>query len=117
MKKVLLAAVAIMGISAGAALADYAAIAINNNGNTFYSYGYPSMDSARNAAIRKCRAALGGSCDKTVAEETWWHYAGGLCNGVPYVGASPRGPSAAEAMVYKKGAADGNYDCVIVINR
>jgi hypothetical protein len=114
-KKFMLAtAVAAMGMIGSVSVAsagDYSAIATNAHGDTILVSGYRTMESARMAAVRECRAQMGGSCDKTVAERTSWYYAGVTCDGVNYVGGSSWGFDGAVFEANKKGHRDNNFTC------
>jgi len=114
-KKVLLAAAAIIGLSAGVAQADFAAIAAGDGGYGWVSGGYGSMEAARAAAKQECRRRGYGSCESSVAEHSSWYYSGGQCNGRTYVGGSPHSQYRADRMVIKKAAADGYGNCVIEV--
>lgn len=115
MKKFLLATVVAISL-ATPALADYAAMAGGIDGFV-YAEGYRTMEAARAAAVRRCRNAGYGSCNTTVAERSGWHYSGGVCDGMPYVGASPQGWWRADEIVEWKGAQDGNYNCTIIFHQ
>ncbi len=108
------------GVCAGAILlmatatpvmAGYSAIAAGVNG-VGWATGYPGMEPAREAAVAMCRR-LGGSCSQSTAEDDSWYFASGRCNGVPYTAASPQSVERAVQIVWTKGAADGNFGCVI----
>jgi hypothetical protein len=103
-----------LSLASPVAAADYAAIAAGVNGVGWVEGGYRNMEAARAAAVRGCRD-LGGSCSVSTAEESYWFFSAGYCNGVPYTAASPQGPRRSEELVRRKGAADGNYDCYIHI--
>lgn len=107
------AALAAVGLcSVLPAQAGYSAIAAGVHG-VGWSVGFPTMDSARNAAIAKCRE-LGGSCSVTTAEDDSWTFAAGHCGDVPYTAASPQGEGRAVEILYAKGAADGHPRCTVI---
>ena len=89
-----------------AANAGYSAIAAGHHGSSFVR-GYATMEQARDAAVGQCRGVWGDSCSISTAEDDSWYFAAGSCDGEPYTGASPQGPSSAQDMVYAKGSADG----------
>ncbi len=114
MKKFLMVLVSVMAfvLPTSAALAGYSAMA-GGPGGFAWAEGYRTMASARAAAVRNCRRHGYGSCSVSVAERDSWYFSGGYCNGMPYVGASPRGWRRSDQIVRIKGGADGNYDCYI----
>ncbi len=114
MRKLLLAGIAslVFMSGAGAALADYSAIAVGVGGWGWAKH-YSSMEGARAAAVRQCRQQ-GGSCSISTAEQSSWWYSAGYCDGHPYSAASPQGAWRAEELVFWKGQQDGYYDCEIV---
>ena len=101
-----------LALATPASADEYAAIAAGVNGVGWVEGGFYSMEGARRAAVANCRD-LGGSCSVSTAEHSDWYFSAGYCDDVPYTGASPQGLARADQIVRMKGAADGNYDCVI----
>lgn len=116
MKKLAVGAFALLaGMSSAYASGDYAAIAAGMSGSS-YVEGYPTMDSARNAAVAACRNEWGTSCSVTTAEHTDWYFAAGACDGEPYTAASQQSAARARELVVIKAAADGRNNCRIYAN-
>lgn len=114
--KIFILAAMVLFFAPQAAFADrYAAMA-----GGIYGFAYDegrTMEEARYRAVQLCRNMGYGSCSVSVAERSYWYYSGGVCNGTPYIGASPQGVWRSDQIVYIKGAADGNYDCTILFRK
>lgn len=92
--------------------AGYAAIAASSAGSS-YVEGYPTMESARKAAVASCRANWGGSCSKSTAELDTHFFAAGDCDGEIYTAASQFSWQAAAWLVKDKARRDGYGNCRI----
>ncbi len=103
------------GTPAWASSDYYAAIAAGPRGSA-YVEGFSTMESARDAAVAKCRSAWRTSCSVSTAEDKSWYYSAGLCDGEPYTAASPESAEGARQFLFAKASADGRKTCQIFAN-